>query len=221
MKSENMLSTQQIRCIGHEIRNQLSICDIYSEIIRKHLIKDNIQNTSIDNALTCIQNALKLIGNNLIDLKSVSNLVPHICESEKLIAECVSMAKVYIKDKNIEFLVDIAKDLRIYVDENKFQGCLINILKNAIEAIVDAGKITVKSELSGSFLSIKISNNGQAIPAEIQKEIFQDGFTTKKSGSGVGLYLCKSNIEANGGSLELVSSGEELTEFEIKVPLSS
>lgn len=220
MKSEDMISSQQIRHIGHEIRNQLSICDIYSEIIKKHLIKDNIQNPSIDNALACIQNAVKLIGNNLVDLKSMSNLVRHICESDKLIMECINMSKVYIQDKNIEISANLEKDVRIYVDENKFQGCVINILKNAVESIEEKGKISVISKVCENYLSVKISNNGQAIPAEVQEEIFKDGFTTKKSGSGVGLYLCKENLTAMNGTLELIKSTEDVTEFEINVPLA-
>lgn len=219
MKSENSINSQQIRHIGHEIRNQLSICDIYSEIIKKHLIKNNIQNPSIDNALACIQNAVKLIGNNLVDLKSMSNIVLHICESEKLISECVNMAKVYIQDKNIEILSDLEKDVKIYVDESKFQGCLINILKNAVESIQHEGVIKIVSKISDSKLVISISNNGAVIPENVQKEIFNDGFTTKKSGCGVGLYLCKNNLEAMEGSLSLVQSTEDVTEFEINVPV--
>ena len=53
-----------------------------------------------------------------------------------------------------------------------------------------------------------------------EKEIFQDGFTTKNTGSGIGLYLCKKAFEEHGGSLRLVKSDKKKTEFEIGLPLT-
>ena len=209
---------EQIRHIGHEIRNNLSICDIYSEILKKHLAKENIKNPSIDNAINCIQNAVKLIGNNLLDLKSMGDVVIHTCDSDKLIQACVEMSKLYAKDKNIDFVTKLTPDVKIEVDENKFQGCIINILKNAVEAIVNKGTIKITSAIDSDFLSIRISNDGTPVPQDKIEQIFNDGFTTKSSGSGVGLYLCKKNIEAMNGSIELICSNETNTEFNIKIP---
>lgn len=207
----------QIRHIGHEIRNNLSICDIYSEILKKHIAKENIQNPSINNAIACIQNAAKLIGNNLLDLKSMGETVIHTCESDKIIQEAVDMAKIYAKDKSIEFRCDLVSNIRIQVDENKFQGCIINIIKNAVEAIENSGYIKITSELDDESLNITISNNGPEISKSAQDEIFNDGFTTKKTGSGIGLYLCRNNLAAMGGSLELLRSTKDVTEFGIRV----
>ena len=210
---------KQARHIGHEIRNQLSICDIYSEIIRKHLQKNNINNPSINNALNCIQNAVKLIGNNLIDLKSLDNIILHVCDSKKLLSACVEMAKVYLQDKNIEIKVDLADEVKIYVDENKLQGCVINILKNAIEAVEDKGILSISSVIAGDFLKVSISNTGKPIPQNIKDSIFDDGFTTKESGSGVGLCLCKKYMEQMNCQISLSRSDEFCTTFDILIPI--
>ena len=212
---------EQIRHVSHEIRNQLSICDVYSEILKKHLGKENIENPSINNAINCIQRALKLIGNDLIDLKSFDNIVPHIIDSKKLLEETIELAKVYIQDKNIEIIAHLESDIYIYADENKFQGCIINIIKNAIEAIETNGTVKIESEKFGNNLSIKIFNNGAPIPPDKQTEIFNQGFTTKKTGSGIGLYLCKKNLELQGGTIRLVLSTKEKTEFEINIPIKN
>lgn len=219
MNSQAQLK-EQIRHIGHEIRNSLSICDIYSEILKKHLAKENIKNESVDNAVNCIQNAVKLIGNNLLDLKSMGEIVVHTCDSDKLLKACVEMASAYDKEKNIVFVTEFVSNEKVLVDENKFQACIINIIKNAIEAIKNAGRIKITSKAEGEYLSVIISNNGTSIPQEIQKKVFTDGFTTKSSGSGIGLYLCKKNIEEMGGTLQLISSDETSTKFEIKVKLA-
>ncbi len=216
MQSDKDLIQHRARCIAHEIRNQLSICDVYCEVIRKHLVKSSIENSSIDNALNCIQKSVKLIGNTLIDLKSMDNFAPHACAVNALIDECIRLSSVYIYEKNIEIMTDFDRDVNIYIDENKFQACLINLLKNAIEAIEKKGIIKVKTIVDSNKLRIKISNNGKAIPGTRRKEIFNDGFTTKKEGSGIGLYLCKKNLEAQKVSLKLLESTAKNTEFEIE-----
>ena len=57
------------------------------------------------------------------------------------------------------------------------------------------------------------------IPEEKQAEIFKDGFTTKKTGSGLGLYICKNNLAQQNACLNLLESTPEQTVFEIKIPL--
>ena len=66
----------QTRCISHEIRNHLSICDLYSQIIKKNIENSEIKNDAIENALNCIQKSIKIISNSLLDLKSLHNFTP-------------------------------------------------------------------------------------------------------------------------------------------------
>ena len=208
---------QQIRHIGHEIRNSLSICDIYSEIIKKCLIKENITNPSIENAVNCIQNAVQLIGNNLLELKSLGGIVQHVCDSKKLIEQTVNMSKVYTKEKAITFEEQLADDIKIYVDENKFQACLINVIKNAVEAIENKGFINISSKVEDNNLIIHVSNNGKAISENMKQSLFEDGFTTKKTGSGIGLYLCKKYLNSQNADISLLSSDNKKTIFTISV----
>ena len=170
---------QQIRFIVHEIRNQLSVGDVYCEIIRKHLDNLNIKNDSIERALSCIQKSSKLIGNSLIDLRAVNNFNPAFHNINDLITESMDLAKVYVHDKNITFSAELADNCSVFVDDKKLLACLINILKNAVEAIETSGFVKVKTEISDKTLKILISNNGKQITASDEKEIFQDGFTTK------------------------------------------
>lgn len=134
-----------------------------------------------------------------------------------LIDECVRLSYVYIYEKNIEIITAFDRDVNIYVDENKFQACIINILKNAVEAIDKKGIIKIKTKIDNDKLKISISNNGKAISEKQQKEIFNDGFTTKKKGSGIGLYLCKKNLEAQNAELSLKESTTKNTVFEIDI----
>ena len=109
----------------------------------------------------------------------------------------------------------------VEVDENKFLACVINLLKNAIEAIEISGWIKVQTEAHQDFVLVKISNNGAKIPEEFVKNIFDEGRTTKTYGSGLGLFICKNNFKSMDAELKLVKSNEEVTEFEIKLPVKN
>ncbi|MCI1273907.1 MAG: HAMP domain-containing histidine kinase [Clostridiaceae bacterium] len=205
----------QVRCISHEIRNHLSICELYSEIINKNLQKEHIKNPSIENAISCIKKSLQVMSNCLVELKSMDNLVINNYDIRTLLMTSVEMSKVYVQDKNIKIETNLKDTATVSVDENKFIACVVNIIKNAIEAITSDGKIIVTSILENGVIKIKILNNGEMISESKQKNIFSEGFTTKRTGSGLGLYICKQNLEAQGADLKLVKSTKKETIFEI------
>ena len=201
------------------MRNHLSICELYTQIIRKNLEKEGIKNSSIENALNCINKSLKIMNNNLLDLKSLNNFCPKICSIKKILEEGIKLSQVYICEKDIKITSDLQTDANVYIDENKFLACIVNIIKNAIEAISKEGKIRISLQLTDGKAHIKISNNGEAISKEKQKAIFEEGFTTKPTGSGLGLHICANNLKVQNAILQLAESTPEKTVFEIVLPL--
>lgn len=216
--------TDSTRAVAHEIKNQLSICDLYTEIIRKYCKKNDIEADTIENALNCMARAVKMANNSLVALKASdsNDIKPHNLKS--IIDNAVDLTKVYFECKNIEYKVENDLDKEILVDENKFIAVLVNLVKNAVEAfgIEDENaengkyvKITVE-ENDGSAL-IKVRNNAERITQPDM--IFEEGFTTKKTGSGLGLSICKKTIEEQAGLLKLAHSGDDYTEFVITMGL--
>lgn len=216
--------TDSARAVAHEIKNQLSICDLYTEIIRKYCKKNDIEADTIENALNCMARAVKMANNSLVALKASdsNDIKPHNLKS--IIDNAVDLTKVYFECKNIEYKVENDLDKEILVDENKFIAVLVNLVKNAVEAFgieeetAENGKyvkITVE-ENDGSAL-IKVRNNAERITQPDM--IFEEGFTTKKTGSGLGLSICKKTIEEQAGLLKLAHSGDDYTEFVITMGL--
>lgn len=215
----NDLIKEQSRCIAHEMRNHISICELYTQIIKKNLEKEGIQNTSLNNALNCINKSLKIMSNSLLDLKSLDNFNLKKVNIKKVLEEGIKLATAYITDKKIKITSNTNIDAEVFIDENKFLACIVNIIKNAIEAIKIEGKINVSLEIEGDYVHIKISNDGEPISQEKQKSIFEEGFTTKPTGSGLGLHICANNLKAQNATLKLTKSTTEITEFEIILPI--
>lgn len=195
--------------IAHELRNHISICDLYAEIIRKNLANQNIQSEAIDNALHCIKKSLKIMSNSLLDLKAARY------DLKTLVSTGIELSRVYSPKVEISYVE--CETVDIYVDENKFLACLVNILKNAIEA--DCTAIEVSTRMDGDFAYVVIANNGAPIPADAK--IFTEGYTTKKNGSGLGLHICKRNLELQNAELSLLKSDAKSTVFQIKIQQSS
>lgn len=211
------------RYVAHEIRNQLSICDLYTSIIQKQINKVSTEESvekSLTNALNCIQKSLKIASNSLVDLKSLNNNSLKIHDLKELTVTAVGLAKVYTTGKDIQIKEEIESTTDILVDENKFLAVLINLVKNAVESIDEfqAGEIKIQTINEEDKVQILISNNGKPVAQEIQTKIFEEGFTTKATGSGLGLGICKRSLEEQFGQLKLKKSDEESTEFEITLP---
>lgn len=126
----------------------------------------------------------------------------------------VELAKHQNPAGNISFSVDVSPaDLILYADENLISQVVINLLKNAIQAIDRRadGQIVVRAYCNAAEeVLIEIKNNGPAIPPEMVEHIFIPFFTTKEGGSGIGLSISRQIMRLSGGSIALFP-GKETT----------
>ena len=209
-----------VREISHEVKNQLSICDLYSEIIKKYCAKNEIQDETILNATNNIARAIKMANNSLLALKSTQAKQIKPCSIKDIVSVAEDLTKVYFECKNIEYIVDNKLNLKIMADENALVSVLVNLVKNAVEAfnteeVLENGKyIKIKVEKRGEFVAIRVINNASKI--ENPDLIFEKGVTTKATGSGLGLSICKKSIEEQMGQIKLDHSNDKDTEFLIK-----
>jgi signal transduction histidine kinase len=96
-----------------------------------------------------------------------------------------------------------------------------NLLTNAIESCVGSGKcrIEINEVLKKNSVLVEIKDNGEGIPAEMQPKIFTPNFTTKTSGTGLGLAMCKSIVEQSGGRIWFETSEGAGTSFFVQLPV--
>ena len=105
--------------------------------------------------------------------------------------------------------------LLLYADESLIAHVVTNILKNAVEAGATAITIAAYTAPDDS-VCIDISNNGKPIPSEEAQQIFVPFFTTKPTGSGIGLSISRQIMKQSGGSIELIPSSDSTTLFRLK-----
>ena len=105
-----------------------------------------------------------------------------------------------------------SEDILIYADESQISRILINLIKNAVQAGAKHVSITASIDNSEQIL-IKVANDGAPITPETQEQIFIPFFTTKRDGSGIGLSLSRQIMRGHNGTLDLVRSDAQWTEF--------
>jgi signal transduction histidine kinase len=122
---------------------------------------------------------------------------------------------------------DYGKESSLLCDKAQMIQLFSNFIKNSYEAIEEAertdGKISIKSYMHGSYLTIEIEDNGIGIRPESDDKIFNFGYTTKKHmgiGTGFGLHSCKEIVEKYGGTLEYQSEFGKYTKFIINLPIA-
>lgn len=130
---------------------------------------------------------------------------------ENIIYDCRSMLFGAIDKKGIRFSVNIKPGVyTLKGDHTKLTQVMLNLLKNSVEAIAnDAAEksIAIDMHTTGSSIEVCISDNGEGFDAETAKALFTRGFTTKKNGTGLGLYNCRAIIESHAGTFDIISAG--------------
>lgn len=132
---------------------------------------------------------------------------------------------VELKLNSVSLTLDLAgQPVLATVDKVQFEQVLLNLMRNALEAIVEArrpGRLRVRAWADADGARIEVSDNGGGVRQAIAAELFKPFTTSKSGGMGLGLTISRSLIEALGGSLDLAASGPEGTTFAIRLPLAT
>ena len=107
-------------------------------------------------------------------------------------------------------------DVTLRCDPRKIEGVISNLLSNAVQALDGQGEIDITVSSDSEFVTIQVRDSGPGISKEHLEKIFEPMFTTKKTGTGLGLVICKSIVEQHGGS---ISVSNKPTTFTIKLPV--
>jgi signal transduction histidine kinase len=102
---------------------------------------------------------------------------------------------------------------------DRLKQALLNIVINALEAMPEGGVLALELRAAGDLVQLCVKDSGPGIPPEMLSEIYKMHFTTKQGGTGVGLYVARSVIEAHAGAIRVESEAGHGTRFEISLPL--
>lgn len=187
------------RVLTHEIMNAMTpISSITQVYINSSLVKG----TPLEEGMRAIYDTSLSLGTFVDSYRKLTQLQsPHI-EEVALIDVLSTVRMLY---PQVEWHVDLEnKQMRVLADSGLMRQVLVNIVKNAVEA--GARNVDLRIDADGKMAQMLVSNDATPIPPEVAREIFVPFFTTKASGSGIGLPLARQMMLAQEGSLSLADT---------------
>ncbi|WP_242634658.1 ATP-binding protein [Bacillus timonensis] len=217
-RSEKMNVISQLAAsVAHEVRNPLTTVNGFLQLIIRD---DNItekQRNYIDITLSELNRAQSII-NDYLSLAKPNNSSTQLINISEELAKTVELMTSYTNIQNIEVETSIEKLLFINGNKDEIKQVLINIIKNAIEAIGNDGMLMIEAFSKENNITVKITDNGPGMTKEQLSKIGTPFYSTKDKGTGVGLTICFQIIEQLKGSIEVESAIGKGTTFIIKLP---
>lgn len=187
------------RVLSHEILNGIAPIHSITETLLTRIEGDS----AVRDGLEAIKESSDGLHSFVARYNRLTRVAP-ACRSEfdmtALIGRCCTIAAGNATVK----LNSPLKAATVMADEGQIQQVIINLIKNAVEA--GAATISIKTTVTAVAVTTTVTNDGDAIPSEEADRIFTPFYTTKRSGSGVGLSLSRRIMKENGGTLTLMST---------------
>ncbi len=139
-----------------------------------------------------------------------------------VVADAVALLRHEISREQIEVVSDLAPDLPpVLADRVQLQQVVVNLAINAVHAMTGkkGARLRLRTARSGGSILIEVGDNGHGIPPENLPHIFDSFFSTKAGGMGIGLAVCRSIVEAHGGSIEAENGPEGGALFRCSLPV--
>ena len=209
--------TKLIRVLTHEIMNTVSPIASLSDAMAKSVDENGHSELDIKAGLETISDSSKnLIGfvQTYRQLSGVAKPIRKALELKELMDKVIALNGEPLTSCGAECTYRPEDpDLMIYADEGQISQILINLIKNALQA--GAKHIVISARMGkDDEVIVRVSKDGEPIPASAQEQIFIPFFTTKTEGSGIGLSLARQIMRNHSGSIELAGSDKLQTVFE-------
>ncbi len=198
---------QVVAEITHEIKNPLMLIGGFARQLRK-TVKDEKGREKLGIISMEVERLERLVL-ELRDLYLPATLSVGPVDIHEVIEEVYELTKEECRRQRVN--VRLKTDGNKYLvpgDREKLKQVLLNLIKNAVEALPGGGNLVILSEFTGERIEVAIKDDGPGIAKEDQEKIFAPFFTTKKKGSGLGLSICKRIMDEHKGCYFDLSSEE-------------
>ena len=222
-KEERRAALQEVSSfLAAEIREPIGFIRAQLEEITTDSELDFDSQTRVENAMRDMIR-METVLNEILDFAKPLELDRKMCRVQDLLDEAFSMVSTDLRVNRIEVVKKVpARLAQVRWDEAKMQHVLLCIFKNAIEAMSPGGHLRVEVMLTRARkpeLQMVIANDGVPIPAELVDKVFEPYFTTKRSGTGLGLATVKKIVEEHQGKIRIASEPDKGTTVTILMPV--
>ncbi len=214
---------EMARQVAHEIKNPLTPMKLSIQYLQKAIDNNapNVKELSSNVAKTLIEQIehLSKIAAEFSQFANIGTSQNEIFDLHDLLGSLVSL---HGAQENADLSWNpVHSEVILNADKTQINRLFTNLLQNAVEAIPleKKGLILISEEMNNGQVVVKVQDNGSGIPKEMQSKIFSPNFTTKSSGTGLGLAMCKSIIEQAKGDIWFETAEGSGTTFFVALPI--
>jgi signal transduction histidine kinase len=200
--------------IAHEVGNPLAAISALVQMLnRRHTdeyTRERLQ--MVDDQLRRIQRTLR----ELVDFSRPATNATTLCDIHEVLEAALSIAKYYKRKKGKRIVTRYATDLpKLRTVRDQLVQVFLNLILNALDATEEGGIVELSTELKTGWICVSIRDDGPGVAAEHRQVIFQPYFTTKETGTGLGLFVCRNLLEQTGGRIELIDAPDHGATFAV------
>jgi signal transduction histidine kinase len=203
--------------IAHEVGNPLAGISSVIQLLNRRNVDDYTRERfqMVDDQLRRIQRTLR----ELIDFSRPATLDRGPCDLQEVLEAALNIAKYYKRRKNKQIVTKYAEGLpQIHAVRDQLVQVFLNLILNAMDATDEGGTIEIETAATTTGLRVAIRDNGHGIQDADRERLFQPYFTTKETGTGLGLFVCKLILERSEGRIELTETSPQGTTFSVVFP---
>jgi signal transduction histidine kinase len=141
-----------------------------------------------------------------------------------LISKVLDIVKPELKSKNIQIQLSVDDDLPIRVNPTEIEQVILNLVNNAIQSLANSGglalRVLIEAYKAGKSVQLSVSDNGAGVPSDFKSQLFELLSTTKQTGMGLGLWLCRHVVTRYSGSIYYEDAVGGGAKFVVELPAS-
>jgi len=206
--------------VAHEVKNPINSIVVHLEILRNKLNETDSDTQRHMDVIGAEIQRLDRVVQTLVDFTRPVELQLAETDLRTLVEQVAFVAKPDCERQRVHLETEIAAEsLPAKVDIDLMKQALLNIVINGAQAMENGGTLTLRALRSDSEAQLEIQDTGSGIPPAIRDKIFNLYFTTKKTGSGIGLAMTYRILQLHNGSIHFDTRSGEGTTFYLNLPL--
>jgi signal transduction histidine kinase len=223
-----VLQTEKLSALGrmaagiaHEINNPLAGILLYSTNLLKKTPKDGPMRDGLEIIVHETQRCGNIIQ-ELLEFSREGEPDKALANINDVIEKAFNIVENELRLHHIDIRKQLSVDMEdIFLDANQMEQVFVNLLLNAVEAIQERGKVTIRSHMGLDEKSeiVEVEDTGCGIPPENIERIFEPFFSSKANGTGLGLAVSFGIVQKHGGKIKVASQVGHGTKFTIELPL--
>jgi two-component system, sporulation sensor kinase E len=209
--------------VAHEIGNPLNSLNIHLQLIEREAGKfDGVKRAKLQESVEVARGEVNRLDSIISQfLRAIRPTRPQLRPENvnSIVEEAVRFFAPEIKDRDIVVERELRSDLPLLqLDRDQIKQAFYNVIKNSFEAMKSRGILRIQTDMDDSHVIVRFTDSGGGISAENLSRVFEPYFTTKSSGTGLGLLIVRRIVREHGGEMSIESSqGKGLT-LKIRLP---